>query len=397
MTEGTNDQTSAPVMRLVWLTPDRFDLKVDKSTWLEMAACLSRLGWHVRILAGRKGGVRVEGDSYAGLLEWLPAIDLPFLFRITLLLGMVRWLRRSATPHDVVMLNEDALCILPLLRILGIRFVHLDFRSLPVDTHRWKRRLDRFLSWHLPVRWFGRMCDGYSFITERLRTEVEREFALGVLDYVIWQSGVNVARFSSAVGSRPTRERLRLFYHGSISRKRGLGLVIEALALARADIEFVVVGEGADRTALEERARELGIGDRVQFRGLVAYESIADELACADICICPLPDRMEWRVSSPLKVLEYMASAKPMILTPISAHRDVVGDADFVVWTGGYSPSDFGRAISEAIDRFEEISTAAALAPNLVRSRYDWAIQANRLGTYLMRRAATQGNAASRR
>ena len=371
--------------RLIWLAPDRFDLKIDKSTWLEMARCLSALGWQVSILTSCKKKIpnSVAGQ---GLVKVVSSIDLPFMFRISVLINMARWLRRHASPDDVIMLNEDALWLVPYLRRLGIRFVHLDFRTLPVDVHRWKRRLDWLLFWRLPIRWLGREVDGYSFITERLRNEVEAEFSLGARNHVIWQSGVDLERFT-VVGSDLKRNvrRLRLFYHGSISRKRGLGLVIEAIALGGLppNFEFIILGDGPERRDLERQAQELSVEHQVRFLGFVAYEKVVEELVQADICICPLPDRLEWNVSSPLKVFEYMACGKPMILTPIPAHLDILEGVPFVVWTRGFSADDFHRAILEAVVRIKEIGAAACAAPELVRQNHDWRIQAKKLDDYL--------------
>ncbi len=50
--QGSSMQTLG---RIIWLAPDRFDVKPDKSTWLEMGRCLRELGWTVTILTGRKG------------------------------------------------------------------------------------------------------------------------------------------------------------------------------------------------------------------------------------------------------------------------------------------------------------------------------------------------------
>ena len=183
--------------RIIWLAPDRFDVKPDKSTWLEMGRCLRELGWHVTILTGSKQSVDETTNRFDGLIEWIPATDLPFVFRVSLLRGMARWMRLNARPDDIVIMNEDALWLVPHLRRIGIRFVHLDFRTLPVDIHRWKRRLDWLLFWRMAIKRFGRRVDGYSFITERLRAEVEKEFSLGADDYAIWHSGVNLKRFSA--------------------------------------------------------------------------------------------------------------------------------------------------------------------------------------------------------
>jgi glycosyltransferase involved in cell wall biosynthesis len=374
--------------RLIWLAPDRFDVKPDKGTWLEMSHCLRELGWRVTILTGRKESGGETEQNFDGLVEYVQAIDVPFVFRISLLRSMGRWLKRNARPEDVIVMNEDALWLVPQLRRLGVRFVHLDFRTLPVDIHRWKRRLDWLLFWRLAVKRFGRKVDGYSFITERLRREVEAEFELGAGDYVIWQSGVNLDRFKANVSKEGRADgAFQLFYHGSISRKRGLGIVLEAIALGElpADFEFVILGDGPERCDLEQQARELGVEHQVRFLGFVPYERVVDELAQADVCICPLPDRLEWNVSSPLKVFEYMACAKPMILTPIPAHTDVLGDARFVVWTHGFEPDDFKRAILEASARRSEISLAAREAPQLVRERHEWRVQAENFHRYLSR------------
>ena len=107
--------------------------------------------------------------------------------------------------------------------------------------------------------------------------------------------------------------------------------------------EFLIVGDGPERPELEQLAKALGVETKVRFRGLIPYESVAAEIAKADVCICPLPDRLEWNVSSPLKVFEYMACAKPMILTPIPAHKDVLPASEFVVWTHGFESSDFAE------------------------------------------------------
>ena len=93
----------------------------------------------------------------------------------------------------------------------------------------------------------------------------------------------------------------RLLYHGSISSTRGLGLVIEALSLGDlpSDFEFVIVGDGPERIDLERQAAALGVQASVRFRGFVPYERVVEEILRADVCICPLPNRLEWNVSSP--------------------------------------------------------------------------------------------------
>ena len=381
---------------MIWLAPDRFDVKPDKSTWLEMGACMRNLGWDVTILTARTSSGRAGlTERLSDLVECVDVVDLPFTFRVSLLQSMVRWLSLNGRTDDVIVMNEDGLWILPQLRRLGFQFVHLDFRTLPINIHRWKRWLDWLLSWRIAVGMFGGKVDGYSFITERLRREVEAEFKLNATDYIIWQSGVSLERFSQAQSKRANQDAgFTLFYHGSISHKRGLGTVIDAIAIGGLPegFEFVIVGEGPDRAELQQHANDLGLAKQVIFRGFVPYERIVDEIATADVCICPLPDRLEWNVSSPLKVFEYMACAKPMILTPIPAHLDTLRASHFVVWTHGFEPEDFHRSIVDALSRQSELVAAALSAPSIVRGRYEWQVQAEHLHQYFTRRYRDPSN-----
>ena len=130
----------------------------------------------------------------------------------------------------------------------------------------------------------------------------------------------------------------------------------------------------------------------VKFLGTVPYEEVPAQIATADVCICPLPERLEWKVSSPLKVFEYLASAKPMILTPIPAHRDLVPDSGFVVWTAGAEQRDFRRALLAAMAGHREMTAHAAAGPALVRDRFEWMTQARILSGHLKRRRSCGAN-----
>jgi hypothetical protein len=166
--------------RILWLTPDRFDIKADKSSWVEMARCLDRAGWDVTVLASHSAGADSTCRGRNSLSTW-SAVDLPLVFRVSVLVSMYRWLRVHWRPGDFVIVNPDALWLAPLLKRLGIEFVHLDVRTLPVNVHGFKGRLDWLLFWYLPMALFKHRVDGYSFITQALQREVERQFAFSPL------------------------------------------------------------------------------------------------------------------------------------------------------------------------------------------------------------------------
>jgi glycosyltransferase involved in cell wall biosynthesis len=370
--------------RIYWVDQDRFDVKPDRSTWIEMAQVLSDCGYRVEILTWGTSGYQPEGDVR---IRYFPAFDMLWLFRASLLLNILVWLVRHSSRDDLIIIHPDGLYIAPVLRLLGRRNIHLDVRTVPVEVNSFKRRLDRLLYWELPMRFLRRAARGHSFITRRLKEMVEGEFSVTIRDFSIWSSGVNTRRFSRESKATGFAGRHTLFYHGTISKDRGIDRVVLAMASisqnVRRRIRFVLVGDGPDVAAIEQLASDLGLSEIVHFAGKHPYEAIPAMVADASVCICPLPDRPEWNVSSPIKVFEFMAAGRPMILTPIPAHLDVAKSRDFVVWTKGDQPEDYREAIEHAFANLSALSEAARSAPAVARDSFDWSVQGQYLADYL--------------
>ena len=368
---------------LFWLTPDRFDAKQDKSSWLEMVRGLQSLGWDAEVVCSHSGGV--QPDDYDGAIRYVWSIDLPLLFRVTTLISSLWLLLTRSRRGDVIVINEDSLWLLPIIKLMPQRYVHLDIRTLQLDTPGLKWAVSRRLFWAIPMRLLSWAVSSHSYITERLRDAVVEEF--GVIDrhYCVWPSAVNPALFEPSVETKAP-DRPVLFYHGSLHPARGINTVVEALAIEpKPDIEFRIIGAGISREGLEALVERLGLSDTVSFRGFVPYEEVCAEIQQATLCVCPLPDRPEWNVSSPLKIFEYSACAKPMVLTPIPAHRDVFseGEDNAIVWADGDDAGALRAAIDRAFAGIDALTQAAADLPDWIEGRYDWLSQARVLDRYL--------------
>ncbi|WP_442891380.1 glycosyltransferase [Congregicoccus parvus] len=80
---------------------------------------------------------------------------------------------------------------------------------------------------------------------------------------------------------------------GRLTRQKQLRLLLQAFALVVARgrseaLELVVVGAGPERSDLEDRVGELGIGRVVRFLGPIHDESLLSEIfAVADVCVSP--------------------------------------------------------------------------------------------------------------
>ena len=109
-------------------------------------------------------------------------------------------------------------------------------------------------------------------------------------------------------------------YAGRLSSEKDISTSIRAVRFASKEIEklaFLVVGDGEERSDLEELAADLGISARVIFAG---YQSdMSDIYPLFDIYISS-----SLREGLPNSVLEAMASGVPCVLTRVPGHTEIV-------------------------------------------------------------------------
>jgi glycosyltransferase involved in cell wall biosynthesis len=95
--------------------------------------------------------------------------------------------------------------------------------------------------------------------------------------------------------------------------------------------------------------------------------------------ILPFQDWHGWNVSSPIKLFEYLACGKPVVVTDIPAHRNVLKDAEFAFWARQSSPEHIAGAIRQAYERRKDFGHMASNARQFVMGEYTWERQAEKL------------------
>ena len=121
--------------------------------------------------------------------------------------------------------------------------------------------------------------------------------------------------------ARPHQARsdeFRVVWHGTLVRRYGVDLAVRAVALLVdrvPGIRMDVYGAGEHRADLQVLVDELGLGDRVLFRGEVPQREIARCLAEADVGV--VPNRRDEHIDRayPTKLLEYVQVGVPVVTT----------------------------------------------------------------------------------
>ncbi|NHM28354.1 glycosyltransferase family 4 protein [Desulfofundulus sp. TPOSR] len=132
---------------------------------------------------------------------------------------------------------------------------------------------------------------------------------------------------------------------GTIARlapQKGVSYFLQAAAILCRDyqVNFVVVGDGPLREALEQQGRALGLSGRLFFTG--ERRDIPRILAAMDIFV--LPSITE---GLPLTILEAMAAGKPVVATRVGGLPEAVIDGE----TGFLVPPRNPQALARALVR----------------------------------------------
>ena len=161
-----------------------------------------------------------------------------------------------------------------------------------------------------------------------------------------WPNGVDKSAYESPEPSRDIRGALgipegnrivlsvsRLYFEKHVDR---IVRLVPALAAARDDVTFVIVGSGEEREPLETLADSLGVRDQVVFAGSAGREELPDYYKTADVFVA-LSDRTN--VSNSLH--EAMIAGLPVVVLNTGSTGDVVqNDENGVLLT----PADLPRA-----------------------------------------------------
>ncbi len=161
-------------------------------------------------------------------------------------------------------------------------------------------------------------------------------------------------------------------YTGRLVARKGLAVWLEAASLAardRALMRFVIVGEGPEAAALDQRAASLGLTERLRFSG--PQTDVLPWLAACDAYLFT-PQEPE---GLPTALLEAMAMALPVVASNIGVHRELLQGVGLLpepqVWRDvatRLTAEPFGRALVRLYDdatlrhRLGEAARARVLA-----------------------------------
>ena len=125
--------------------------------------------------------------------------------------------------------------------------------------------------------------------------------------------------------------RARLAFLGEIGEQdrveRAIEIVARLVSNRQIDAELLIIGDGPRRRAVEERAEQLGVTDRVRLTGWVPFEEVPALLASAHVGLDTAPPTDVNNGSTMVKILEYLVVGLPVVATALRETKVTGGDA----------------------------------------------------------------------
>jgi len=178
---------------------------------------------------------------------------------------------------------------------------------------------------------------------------------------------------------------LRVTYTGSLFPGKGADILLAAAERCRW-AWFVIAGGPADRSdALRAQAAAQGLTN-IEILGPLRPVAARLLQAEADVLVAPFSSRIESdsghdiaRWTSPMKVFEYMASGRPIVVSDLPVLREVLeADVDALM-----VPPDDLDALVEALERLRDDAALgerlATSALDRVRAEFTWGIRVRRI------------------
>lgn len=184
--------------------------------------------------------------------------------------------------------------------------------------------------------------------------------------------------FSSKSFSLP----LRLYYHGNADPTRGIGSVIDAVALVPDVVFHIRCLPGSYLDVLKKKVHALGLEDRVRFLDPVpSSEASGAARKDGDIGIhaCSTEKSVDIEISLTNKFIEYLKAGLPVITSPIREQAQIVRQfgAGFIL--NDDSVESIVSALRQAVSGIRKLPQMSRNALRASSKLFDWRIYREKL------------------
>lgn len=267
-------------------------------------------------------------------------------------------------------------------------YARLFFRKIFLEKHSLPEDMSFF------TKFIFKHVSGLIVLTSYIK---KRAMDLGVPEKIIFVShdGVKLEDFLNSPTIDISREKLGLpkdaCIFGYIGTLKTMGMekgVLDAILslefLPDNYFLYIVGGTVEDVNFYKNVVNSKNLQNRVIFAGKVSQKSIPLHISACDILVAPFPKNEHYEYfMSPLKIFEYMASKRPMIVSDLASLREVLVDGETAMFI---EPNNPGKLSGVILKLYNDPVLANRIALNAysdMERNYTWKKRASNILNFI--------------
>ena len=286
-----------------------------------------------------------------------------------------------ARRFDIVLTEPSLLSLTGLIcKVFGARKWVVDVWDVPGRGGGQRGQLAR--AWLRLNRYILKRAFTFAdFFLLSIRPDYEfRYFAIPPIRMLVMKNAIRVNEFQPSKAQPGPAEGFNILctrssYHSDMGLDT-MALAFRRLRQAGQDVTLTIVGRIPQDVRPQVAVLE---GDpKVTFLDFIVKDQLKERIARCDVCVVPFKDVPDLAQTYPIKVLEYMAVAKPVIVSKIGGMAELIDDGETGLYFRAGDPADLAAKI---LSIKSDPERAARLGANARRASlgFDYAVKGQRI------------------
>jgi glycosyltransferase involved in cell wall biosynthesis len=384
------------VKKKVLLIVENLPVPFDTRVWKE-AASLQTNGYEVTVLCPRGKGFMKGHEVIEGVHIYRHPMPIegngPFGYLVEYVCALfwecwyTWWIFLVRGFHVIQGCNPpDDICLIALpFKLFGVKYIFDHHDANPELYHSKYERKDFFYKTQV---WLEKLTYRFSDVVMATNNSY-RDLAvtrggLNPGDVFVVRNGPDLKTFKpvAPIAKFKYGKPFLVGYVGTMSVQEGLDILLDVVLyikkLGRSDVHFTCVGGGPGLDELTKMKQEKDLGDMVNFTGRVSDEQLLEILSTADVCVNPDKPCQMNDISTMIKIMEYMALAKPIVQFELKEGRFSAKEAALYADIGNQVP-DFAAKILWLLDNPKERKRMGEFGQRRVEKELAWEYSAEHL------------------
>jgi glycosyltransferase involved in cell wall biosynthesis len=205
-------------------------------------------------------------------------------------------------------------------------------------------------------RYFFKSANKIVAVSPSIKEALQKRYPIPPDKIVVIPNGANTDLFTP-MDQNTVKDELGLSlenkyvcFVGVLAPWQGVEYLVQAAPLVLKEVPeamFLIVGDGMMRNELENMVKKLDLRDRFVFTGSVPFEHVPKYINASDVCVAPF---IRDRKCSPIKVFEYLACRKPVIVSDIGADTELFVRFNFLIVVTPEDSIELANAVTKMLN-----------------------------------------------